>query len=572
RENQNVLQDVKSMAKQLVAEAKTCASEGELYKSLKLFKKAYKLVPSDKIQSRITRIEEAIAAESDEDDDENFGFVELDNGIVIYKKLIERLYPHQIEGVKWLYNLYDHKMKGGILADDMGLGKTIQVIAFLSAMFDMKLIKHILLVLPLSVIPNWQNEFANWAPGIKVEHYHGPVSKRKAILQQCMRRRSVCITTYGLIVTQWQSLSETLDGREYVWDYIILDEGHRIKNASKTTKGLHKIPSKNRIILTGTPVQNKVRDMWALIDWVTQGSLLGTQRTFKSSYELPIERARQKDASPSEIHLGNMMAESLRKLTDPHILRRTKGGLSANLDDKENQCVDNAQDPTVLGEQPSFPKLSTKNDFVVWVYLSEIQQEIYRDFIQLDSVKELLSSHKSPLVYLTILKKICDHPRLLSTKACHELGLESNDSTEDLDTEAIEGCAANRINNIPDTLLMEESGKLQFLIQLLIRLREEGHRTLVFSMSRKMLNIMQRILMNLKFKLMRLDGLVTKLSEREKRVKLFQEDPSYDVFLLTTQVGGVGLTLTAADRVVIYDPSWNPATDAQAVDRIYRIG
>uniref|UniRef100_H2ZIR0 SNF2 N-terminal domain-containing protein n=1 Tax=Ciona savignyi TaxID=51511 RepID=H2ZIR0_CIOSA len=141
------------MAKQLVAEAKTCASEGELYKSLKLFKKAYKLVPSDKIQSRITRIEEAIAAESDEDDDENFGFVELDNGIVIYKKLIERLYPHQIEGVKWLYNLYDHKMKGGILADDMGLGKTIQVIAFLSAMFDMKLIKHILLVLPLSVIP-----------------------------------------------------------------------------------------------------------------------------------------------------------------------------------------------------------------------------------------------------------------------------------------------------------------------------------------------------------------------------------------------------------------------------------
>ncbi|XP_078482476.1 DNA excision repair protein ERCC-6-like [Ciona intestinalis] len=474
-----------------------------------------------------------------------------------------------------MYDLFQNKRKGGILADDMGLGKTIQVIALISALFDAKLIKHVLLVLPLSLIPNWTNEFANWAPGIKVEEYHGPVAKRKAILQQCMHRRSVCITTYGLIVTKWQTLGETLDGREFVWDYIILDEGHRIKNASKTTKGLHKIPSRNRIILTGTPVQNKVRDMWALMDWVTQGSLLGTQKTFKSSYEIPIECARQKGATSGQIRLGNMMSESLRKLTDPFILRRTKDGLTRN--EKENcgnlACVDGAQDPTVLNKQPRFPKLSTKNDFVVWVYLSDIQQQIYTDFIQLDSVKELLSTHRSPLVYLTVLKKICDHPRLLSTKACVELGLESNDSmTENLDQEAIEGCAANRINNISDQVLMEESGKLQFLIPLLLRLREEGHRTLIFSMSRKMLNIIQRILMNLKFKVMRMDGLVTKLSEREKRVKLFQEDSSYDVFLLTTQVGGVGLTLTAADRVVIYDPSWNPATDSQAVDRIYRIG
>nr|CAB3243372.1 DNA excision repair protein ERCC-6-like [Phallusia mammillata] len=576
---ENLPESTKLQLKKLIKDGKTCASEGELHKSLKNFRKAYQLCPTEKIMSRIKRIEEVIA-EDEEGSDDDYGFIELDNGLVIYKKLVERLYPHQINGIKWMYNLFKKGKKGGILADDMGLGKTIQVIAFISAMFDMKKAKNVLLVIPLSVIPNWIAEFENWAPGIRIECFHGASNKRKAVLQQCMRKRSVCITTYGLILTQWQALGETLHGTEFVWDYIILDEGHRIKNPSKTTKRLHSIPARNRVILTGTPVQNKVRDLWALMDWVTQGTVLGTQKTFKSNYEQPIERARQRDACAAEIQLGNSMAESLRKLTEPYILRRTKASLSST--DKENssldknlqkKLVDGAQDDTTVSKQPVFPKLSTKNDFVVWVYLSEVQQNIYKDFLELDSVKELLTSHRSPLVHLTILKKICDHPRLLSSKACMELGLQSNDSiSHDLNSSAIEDCAANRIDNITDQTLIEESGKLQFLIQLLIRLREEGHRTLIFSMSRKMLNIIQRILMNHKFKIMRLDGRVTKMAERQIRVKKFQEDPSYHVFLLTTQVGGVGLTLTAADRVVIYDPAWNPATDDQAIDRIYRIG
>ncbi|XP_077976122.1 DNA excision repair protein ERCC-6-like isoform X2 [Styela clava] len=553
--------------KELLAKGKSAASEGNLMESLDAYKKAYKMKPTDKIEQRIKKIEDVLK----EMEDDNEEFIELKNNLIIYRDLAERLYPHQIEGVQWMFDLMKFKKKGGILADDMGLGKTIQVISVLSAMFDMELIQHVLLVLPLSLIPNWQREFEKWAPGIKIKAFHGSVSERTRALEYSQRRPSVLMTTYGLVQTKWEQLGQTKFRQEFIWDYIILDEGHKIKNPSKTTKGLHAIPSKNRLILTGTPIQNNLRELWALFDWVMQGTLLGTQKTFRNEYATPITKARERGASSAEIHLGNYMSESLRKIVDPYILRRTKSSVSVP---KPNENGEESQSEAGNKLKPSFPKLKKKNDFVIWTYLSSVQEEIYRDFLGQDSIKELLASKRSPLVYLTILKKICDHPRLLPRRACHQLGLEANDSLheDDFHTDKGKECAANRIDNISDQTLIEESGKLQFLLELLKRLRDEGHRTLIFSLSRKMLNMIHRILLNNKFKVMRLDGTVSKLSERELRVKKFQQDSSYDVFLLTTQVGGVGLTLTAADRVVIYDPSWNPATDAQAVDRIYRIG
>ncbi|XP_062598305.1 DNA excision repair protein ERCC-6-like, partial [Saccostrea cucullata] len=141
-----------------------------------------------------------------------------------------------------------------------------------------------------------------------------------------------------------------------------------------------------------------------------------------------------------------------------------------------------------------------------------------------------------------------------------------------LESEEGHQCAANQIKNMPDNVLIQESGKLIIIMDLLDQMKREGHRCLVFSQSRKMLDIIQQLISNRGHKVMRLDGTITQLSERDRRIATFQEDMSYSVFLLTTQVGGVGLTLTAADRVIIYDPSWNPATDAQAVDRVFRIG
>uniref|UniRef100_A0AAV2MQJ7 DNA excision repair protein ERCC-6-like n=1 Tax=Knipowitschia caucasica TaxID=637954 RepID=A0AAV2MQJ7_KNICA len=443
----------------LVQKAKAASREGDLHKTLSLFEKAYKIQPSEKLHSRIQTVKEFLAEQQEEDEDDE-EYVDVNgSGLLLFKDLYDKLYHYQKEGVAFLYSLYRDKYKGGILADDMGLGKTIQVISFLSGMYDSELVKFTILVVPTSLITNWTKEFAKWTPGMRVKEFHGSSkSERTKNLEKVQRRGGVLITTYNMLLTNWQVLAAH-HGQEFTWDYMILDEAHKIKNTStKTAKSASAIPSKNRVLLTGTPVQNNLREMWALFDFACQGALLGTAKTFKTEYENPITRAREKDATPGE---------------------------------------------KVLGSRISMAKL----------------------------------------------------------------GLDDHQEGGDLEADS-----GNDIANVPDDTLIAESGKMVFLFELLERLREEGHRTLVFAHYRKVLDILERILKNRGFKVMRLDGTILQMAERERRITRFQRDESYTVFLLTTQVGGVGITLTAADRVVIYDPSWNPATDAQAVDRAYRIG
>ncbi|KAM3912356.1 DNA excision repair protein ERCC-6-like [Leptodactylus fuscus] len=459
-----------------------------------------------------------------------------------------------------MYSLHRDGRKGGILADDMGLGKTIQVIAFLSGMFDAELTNNVLLIMPTTLISNWVKEFEKWTPGMRVNEFHGTSKKeRTRNLEKIQRKGGVLITTYQMLINNWQQLA-TYNGREFVWDYIVLDEAHKIKSSStKTAKSCAAIPAKNRILLTGTPIQNNLREMWALYDFACQGTLLGTAKTFKMEYENPITRAREKDATPGEKALGLKISENLMKIIQPYFLRRTKN------DVQHKKGSERQTDVGSDSKVSTMPSLTRKNDFIIWVYLSSIQEDVYRKFISLDQIKELLMTTRSPLAELNILKKLCDHPRLLSARACVQLGLEG-DGTEENDIEAV-----TKFDHLSDEALIEESGKLVLLIGLLSKLKEEGHRTLVFSQSRKMLDMIDRILNNRGFKIMRIDGTVS-LSDRERRISMFQANRSYSVLLLTTQVGGVGLTLTSADRVVIFDPSWNPATDAQAVDRAYRIG
>uniref|UniRef100_A0A3Q1EXG7 DNA excision repair protein ERCC-6-like n=1 Tax=Acanthochromis polyacanthus TaxID=80966 RepID=A0A3Q1EXG7_9TELE len=509
----------------LIQNGKDVARRGDMEKALEFFKLAYNIHQSEKLEIRIKKIEELIAQnDSEEDYDE---FVNVNNsGLMLFKGLFDKLYDYQRDGVAFLYSLYRDGRKGGILADDMGLGKTIQVISFLSGMYDNDVAKHTVLVMPTSLITNWTKEFAKWTPGMRAKEFHGTSKgERTRNLENVQRRGGVLITTYTMLMNNWRQVS-SYHGREFIWDYMILDEAHKIKNSgTKTAKSVYAIPSKNRVLLTGTPVQNNLREMWALFDFACQGTLLGTAKTFKTEYENPITRAREKDATPGEKALGMRMSETLMTTIKPYFLRRTK----------------------------------SENDLIVWTYLSSVQEDIYRQFISLDHIKELLLTTRSLLAELNIMKKLCDHPRLLSAAPISKLGLEENGG---------EG----HIDNVPDDTLISESGKLVFLFALLERLREEGHRTLVFAHYRKVLDIIERILGNRGFKVLRLDGTIKQIAERERRISLFQTDNRYSVFLLTTQVGGVGITLTAANRVVIYDPSWNPATDAQAVDRAYRIG
>ncbi|KAK1163227.1 DNA excision repair protein ERCC-6-like [Acipenser oxyrinchus oxyrinchus] len=574
--------DFKSVEKyqRYVKEGKDEARNGNLSRSLELFNSAYKIHPSEKLKSRIQKLEEAVAelarqeGGSEEDDDDEFVDVN-GSGLMLFRELHDKLYEHQKEGIAFLYGLHRDGRKGGILADDMGLGKTIQIIAFLSGMFDAELVKCALIVMPTTLIANWTKEFAKWTPGMRIKEFHG-TSKAERVknLEKVQRRGGVIITTYQMLINNWQLLSSFND-REFTWDYIILDEAHKIKTSStKTAKSAHAIPARNRILLTGTPVQNNLREMWALFDFACQGTLLGTAKTFKMEYESPITRAREKDATTGEKALGLKISENLMTIIDPYFLRRTKQDVQKakllkegkvnelDSEDKENK------NPSTGVEMPS---LTRKNDLIIWTYLSPVQEDIYNKFISLDQIKEILMTNRSPLAELTVLKKLCDHPRLLSARACGQLGLEdgdhhSGDGFDENDT------AAGKIDHLSDDTLINESGKLTFLVGLLERLRDEGNRTLVFSQSRKMLDILSRILVNRGFKLLRIDGTITDLSERQRRIILFQNSKEYSVFLLTTQVGGVGITLTSANRVVIFDPSWNPATDAQAVDRAYRIG
>uniref|UniRef100_A0A8C6YEK4 DNA excision repair protein ERCC-6-like n=1 Tax=Naja naja TaxID=35670 RepID=A0A8C6YEK4_NAJNA len=397
---------------------------------------------SEKLTTKINKLEEALASlPVEEEEDDNFVDV-CQSGFMLYGEMHDKLFDYQREGVAFLYRLYRDRRKGGILADDMGLGKTIQIIAFLSGMFDAELIRSVLLILPATLLSNWAKEFAKWTPGLRVKVFHGTnKAERNRYLKRIQSRKGILLTTYQMLLNNWQQLS-SFGGKEFVWDYIILDEAHKIKTPSaKTTKSLHAIPSKNRILLTGTPVQNNLKELWTLFDFACQGSLLGTMKTFRMEYETPITRARAKDATPGEKALGLKISENLMSIIKPYFLRRTK-------DDE-----------------------------------------------------------------LPDMKRSIEH--------------------------------------VSDEMLIQESGKLSVLVGLLERLQYEGHRTLVFSLSRKMLDIIERVLTHRGFKLMRIDGTVTQLAEREKRIGMFQKGADYSVFLLTTQVGGTGLTLTAAKRTPI---------------------
>ncbi|KAI4809961.1 hypothetical protein KUCAC02_018812 [Chaenocephalus aceratus] len=350
-------------------------------------------VASEKLESRIKTIEELLAQSDSEEEDEEFVNVN-GSGLMLFKELYDKLYDYQINGVAFLYSLCRDGRKGGILADDMGLGKTIQVISFLSGMYDNELAKHTLLVMPTSLITNWTKEFAKWTPGMRVKEFHGSREERTMNLEKIQRASGVIITTYTMLMNNWQQLS-SYNGKEFTWDYMILDEAHKIKSSTtKTAKSAYAIPSKNRVLLTGTPVQNNLKELWALFDFACQGTLLGTAKTFKTEYEHPITRAREKDTTPGEKALGSRMSENLMAIIKPYFLRRTKAEVQKNNKKGQLPCKEEYSE-TKDGKVQNIPKdsgavmtaLTRKNDLIVWTYLSLVQEDIYRQFLSLDHIR-----------------------------------------------------------------------------------------------------------------------------------------------------------------------------------------
>ncbi|OMO56201.1 SNF2-related protein [Corchorus olitorius] len=475
-------------------------------------------------------------------------------------KIAKMLYPHQREGLKWLWSLHCQG-KGGILGDDMGLGKTMQICGFLAGLFHSKLIKRALIVAPKTLLSHWIKELsAVGLSGKTREYFATSVKTRQYELQYILQDQGVLLTTYDIVRNNCKSLkgegyySDDDDEDGVIWDYMILDEGHLIKNPStQRAKSLLDIPSAHRIIISGTPIQNNLKEMWALFNFCCP-ELLDDYKSFKERYEHAILRGNDKNASEREKRIGSTVAKELRECIQPYFLRRLK---------KEVFCDDDS----------TTAKLSKKNEIIVWLKLTSCQRRLYEAFLNSEIV--LSAFDGSPLAALTILKKICDHPLLLTKRAAEDV-LEGMESILNPEEAGLAEKLAMHVADVAETDDFQDnhdnlSCKISFIMSLLDTLIPEGHHVLIFSQTRKMLNLIQESLASNGYEYLRIDG-TTKACDRVNIVNEFQEGIGAPIFLLTSQVGGLGLTLTKADRVIVVDPAWNPSTDNQSVDRAYRIG
>ncbi|KAL0921402.1 hypothetical protein M5K25_008468 [Dendrobium thyrsiflorum] len=475
-------------------------------------------------------------------------------------KTAKMLYPHQREGLKWLWSLHC-RGTGGILGDDMGLGKTMQISAFLAGLFQSTLIKRVLVVAPKTLLSHWMKELSVVGLSARIREYSGTSPKvREFELRSVLKEGGILLTTYDIV----RNNSKAIRGDWYIdddkvedgiiWDYTILDEGHIIKNPqTQRAKSLFEIPSGHRIIISGTPIQNNLKELWALFHFCCP-DILGGKDEFKIKYENPILRGNDKHASDREKRVGSTVAMELRERIKPYFLRRLKSEVFLSVDAAKS------------------PKLSKKNEIIVWLKLTSVQRQLYEAFLNSEMVHSSVSG--SPLAAITILKKICDHPLLLTKRAAEGVleGLDTMLNREELIL--MEEMALSVVNSNNHNVLkvgQQISCKLCFIMPLLENLVKEGHHILIFSQTRKMLNILEEAILSEGYNFLRIDG-TTKISDREKIVKDFQEGCGAPIFLLTSQVGGLGLTLTKADRVIVVDPAWNPSTDNQSVDRAYRIG
>ncbi|KAK4264709.1 hypothetical protein QN277_025847 [Acacia crassicarpa] len=495
--------------------------------------------------------------------DSNDNSITLNGPHSTYKlpgKIAKMLYPHQRDGLKWLWCLHCQG-KGGILGDDMGLGKTMQICSFLAGLFNSRLIKRALVVAPKTLLPHWIKELSVVGLSEKTREYFGTCTKlRDYELQYILQDKGVLLTTYDIVRNNSKSLrgnyvsddEESEDGP--IWDYMILDEGHLIKNPStQRAKSLLEIPSAHRIIISGTPLQNNLKELWALFNFCCP-ELLGDKKWFKENYESAILRGNDKKASERDKRVGSSVAKMLRDRIQPYFLRRLKSEVFSQ-DDKNSTL-----------------KLSQKQEIIVWLRLTSIQRYLYEAFLKSEIV--LSAFDGSPLAALTILKKICDHPLLLTKRAAEDV-LEGLDSMLKPEEVNVAEKLAMHIADVADADKFKAehdvSCKMSFIMSLLDNLIPQGHHVLIFSQTRKMLNLIQESITFKGYEFVRIDG-TTKASDRIKIVNDFQDGSTAPIFLLTSQVGGLGLTLTKADRVIVVDPAWNPSTDNQSVDRAYRIG
>lgn len=436
-----------------------------------------------------------------------------DNAVqeVLARDLKADLRPYQMNGVQWLWWLYTLRL-GGCLADDMGLGKTIQVLSLflLAKNTEMNKRPH-LLILPASLLGNWQSEIAKFAPSLTIWVAHGASADQHILKQE----EAPNLSSIDLVITTYANVYRLPWVNKVAWNIVICDEAQSIKNPNtKQTISIKKIPSQVRFILTGTPVENRLLDLWSLFDFVAPG-LLGTSKAF-SSYG-----KKNADAN-GNINEQSFFA-SVRQIISPYILRRLK------------------TDKTIIADLPDKTEVDT------FCFLTKGQVALYQQTVQeleekleqTDRTEDRMARRGLVLSYLMRLKQICNHPsQWLGHGDFNEL----------------------------------ESGKFLRLRELCESIAAKQEKVLIFTQYREIIPALQSFLEGVFGR----SGLIlhgqTPVKERARLVDTFQTEQGPPFFILSIRAGGTGLTLTHASHVIHFDRWWNPAVENQATDRAYRIG
>ncbi|XP_021254478.1 DNA excision repair protein ERCC-6 isoform X2 [Numida meleagris] len=444
---------------------------------------------------------------------------------------------YQQTGVRWLWELHCQQA-GGILGDEMGLGKTIQIIAFLAGLSYSKIrtrgsnyryqgLGPTVIVCPATVMHQWVKEFHTWWPPFRVAILHetGSYTNKKVKL---IREIASC---HGILITSYSYIRLMQDNiHSYDWHYVILDEGHKIRNPNAAvTLACKQFRTPHRIILSGSPMQNNLKELWSLFDFVFPGKL-GTLPVFMEQFSVPITMGGYSNASPVQVKTAYKCACVLRDAINPYLLRRMKADVKMSL------------------------SLPDKNEQVLFCRLTDEQRRVYQNFIDSKEVYQILNGDMQIFSGLVALRKICNHPDLFSG------GPKILKCVPDADMEEADQFG-----------YWKRSGKMIVVESLLKIWHKQGHRVLFFTQSRQMLQILEVFVRDRNYSYLRMDGTTT-IASRQPLITRYNEDKSIFIFLLTTRVGGIGVNLTGADRVIIYDPDWNPSTDTQARERAWRIG
>jgi len=459
------------------------------------------------------------------------------------------LKDYQLEGVRWLASLYENGVSG-ILADEMGLGKTIQVIGLVAHLLTQHVTGPFLVVAPLATLPNWVREFQKWLPGKPVIRYHGAALDREEMMKGPLNPKDKREKKFPVIITSYETAirDQKKLGKLGPYAYVIVDEGHRLKNhRCMLIRSLKQLDASNRLLLTGTPIQNTLDELWALLNFVNP-QIFDDLNVFQSWFGFKdIGQKSHNGTSEEDIMIEQRKNKTVTKLHEilrPFLLRRVK--------------ID------VLKEMPP------KKEIVVYSGMSRLQLG-YADLIEKGVLREEL-----------LRQGIADGKNLSQTNKM--MNQRKNVNHPFIFGEPLDPSTGVHVGTKYPQLLVRASGKFALMDRMLVRLNKDGHQVLIFSQMTKVLNIIEDYLNFRNWKYCRIDG-STKIDDRQTAMDVFNADETggvngtryygddrYFVFMLSTRAGGLGINLTSADTCIIFDSDWNPHADSQAMDRCHRMG